>query len=201
MSMPAESSPNVAETRLFNAVKVELDGRFMLPSGAEHACKIVEMSTGEMIFVTPVAPKLTEKIIVYISELGRFEGVVVRREPDGFAISLRLTELKHRKLAEQLVWFANRDLLELPESRRHRRIVPMMQRVVVHLNNGKERIGKINDLSATSVNVDVIATVLVGSQVVLGSRAATVTRVFEGGFVADFAEPFIEGELDETTRL
>lgn len=187
--------------RLHNAVEVDLEGRFMLACGAEHPCRIVEMSTGEMVFSTPVRPKLNEKIIAYLVELGRFEGEVTRFHDEGFAIGLKLTTLKHRRLAEQLVWFANRDVLDLPENRRHKRIVPMLQWTIVRLSNGKERTAKINDVSLSGVSVEVNARPLAGSRVVVGSKAAKVIRIIEGGFVAEFEEPFAEGELDERTRL
>lgn len=135
----------------------------MLASGAEHPCRIVAMSTGEMLFSTPVRPRLGEKVIVYIAELGRFEGGVSRHEGEGFAIGLKLTEMKHRKLAEQLVWFANRDVLDLPENRRHKRIVPMLQWTIVRLSNGKEKTAKINDISLSGVSVEVNARPLVGA--------------------------------------
>lgn len=173
----------------------------MLQTGAEHPCRIVEMSTGEMNFATTVRPPPGERIIVYISELGRFEGDVERHEENGFVIGLKLTETKHRKLAEQLVWFANREAFDLPENRRHKRIVPMMQWTILRLSNGREHMAKINDLSLSGVNIEANARVMVGSQVVIGARPAKVTRVFDGGFVAEFVEPFTEGELDETTRL
>lgn len=201
MSLQAEFRPSKTKERLHNSVEVDLEGRFMLQTGAEHPCRIVEMSTGEMNFATTVRPPPGERIIVYISELGRFEGDVERHEENGFVIGLKLTETKHRKLAEQLVWFANREAFDLPENRRHKRIVPMMQWTILRLSNGREHMAKINDLSLSGVNIEANARVMVGSQVVIGARPAKVMRVFDGGFVAEFVEPFAEGELDETTRL
>ncbi|MCC3245263.1 PilZ domain-containing protein [Methylocystis sp. WRRC1] len=201
MSLQSDFGPGAARERIHNSVEVDLEGRFMLASGAEHPCRIVAMSTGEMLFSTPVRPRLGEKVIVYIAELGRFEGGVSRHEGEGFAIGLKLTEMKHRKLAEQLVWFANRDVLDLPENRRHKRIVPMLQWTIVRLSNGKEKTAKINDISLSGVSVEVNARPLVGGRVMVGSKAAKVVRLVDGGFVAEFEEPFAEGELDERIRL
>lgn len=201
MSLQAEFRPSKIKERVHSSVEVDLEARFMLPTGAEHSCRIVEMSTGVMRFATDVRPTISERIIVYISELGRFEGDVERHEEIGFAISLKLTEMKHRKLAEQLVWFANREAFDLPENRRHRRFVPMMQWTILRLSNGREHMAKINDLSLSGVNIEANARVMVGSQVTIGARAAKVARVFDGGFVAEFNEPFAEGALDETSRL
>lgn len=192
--------------RLHSAVRVDLEGRFMLPNKEEHPCRVVEMSTGAILISCEVAPKLGHQVIVYIAELGRFEGTVDGIEPPVFSISMALTPLKHTKLAEQLVWFANRDALDLPENRRHKRFVPLTQLTTVRLANGKERMARINDISASGVNVEINITVskltiLVGSHVFVGQRPATVLRIFDGGFVARFDEEFEEGAIDESVTL
>ena len=178
----------------------------MLPSKNEYPCQIVEMSSAEMLCSTPIKPELGAMVIVYVVELGRFEGIVERHEPTGFTISMNMPESKHKKLAEQLVWYANREVLDLPESRRHKRFVPLMQWTTVRLANGKERMARINDISSSGVNIEanvsvVKTTLLVGGHVVIGTKTATILRVFQGGFVAQFDEPFPEGGLDETIRL
>ncbi len=196
---------NVSE-RLHNTVRVDLEGRFMLPSKEEHPCRVLEMSTGEMLISATTMPKLDQQVIVYISELGRFEGNVERHEAAGFAVAMALSSLKHHKLAEQLVWFANRGALDLSDNRRHKRFVPLMQLTTVRLANGKERMARINDISASGVSVEINLsvsklTILVGSHLVIGSREATVIRVFDGGLVAKFDKAFDEATIDETITL
>jgi len=193
--------------RLHNSVRVDLDGRFMLPSKVEHRCKVVSMSTGAMLISSDATPKLGDQVIVYIAELGRFEGKVEGHEEGRFTLGMTLTALKHKKLAEQLVWFANRDTLDLPDNRRHKRFVPLTQLTTVRFANGKECVARINDISASGVNVEVNlsvnakVTILVGSSVFVGSKKAAVVRMFEGGFVAKFDEIFEEGAIDETVVL
>ena len=192
--------------RLFNPVTVSLAGRFMVSSKAEYDCRVVEMSTGEMSFESEVRPPIGDIVVVYVVELGRFEGEVDRHDDAGFTMKMSLPELKHKKLAEQLVWFSNREALELPESRRHKRIVPMMQWTTVKLNSGKEKMAKINDISISGVSVEanisvMNVTLIVGGRVMVGSRQATVLRVFKDGFVATFDNFLEEGEFDETIRL
>lgn len=187
-------------------VRLNLDGRFMRPSKEEFPCRISEMSTGDMVLSTEVDLPLGEMLVIYIPELGRFEGILDRREEEAFVLSMSLTQAKHKKLAEQLVWFGNREMFDLPESRRSRRIVPLLQWTTVRLANGTERMAKINDISSSGINVEVSVTVqkarlLVGSRVTVGSKAAKVLRIFEGGFVATFEEPIPPEEFNETIRL
>ncbi len=201
--MPTQSQLKLKTVELnrYPTVKVELQGRFMLPSRTEHECSVIEMSTREIRISAPVEPEIGEKIIIYIAELGRFEGGVVRQEPAGFAIGMSLPKAKHVKLAEQLTWYGNREAWDLPDNRRYERIVPFMRRTPLHLSDGKEVIVKINDISIGGVNIETNFKLPQGAKVTLGAKSATVLRVFDGGFVAKFDDPFAEGELNEFTKL
>ncbi|WP_457795513.1 PilZ domain-containing protein [Methylocystis sp. S23] len=182
-------------------VRVDLEASLLLPGGREHACRIVEASTGEMAFATPLEPRYGDHVVVYVSELGRLEGDVERQTESGFAITLDLPERRRRRLAGQLIWFANRENCALSEARRHKRFVPRMPWTYVRMPDGKERVVQINDVSLTGVSVDAADKVAVGDRLAFGVKAAVVRRVFKGGFVAEFEEPFAEGEISETTRL
>jgi hypothetical protein len=193
--------------RVYCLTRIDLDGRFMLPSKEEHSCTVLEMSTGQMRVSSDAKPALGEQVIVYIAELGRFEGKVERHEEGGFAVCMKLTDTKSKKLAQQLAWFANRDTLHLEDNRRHKRIVPLNQLTTVRFSNGKEHIARINDISASGVSVEVNlslaakVTVLAGSSVFIGKKAAKVSRIFDGGFAARFDETFEADSIDETVVL
>lgn len=207
MSLRFGSGPGEDAKRLHSTVRVDLEARFMLPSKEEHNCRVLEMSTGGMSISSAASPRPGDQIIIYIAELGRFEARVEAPADSGFSVSMSLTPHKHKKLAEQLVWYANRDALDLPENRRHKRFVPLNHLTTVRFMNGRECMARINDISASGVNVEINlsvnskVTILVGGSVVVGSKKTTVIRVFEGGFVAKFDEIFEEGEIDETITL
>ena len=188
-------------THTSSAVRVNLRGRYMSASLGEHPCEVVEMSTEEMFLATDAEPRIGEKVVVYVTELGRFEGEVVRKTPTGFAIGMALPKLKHQKLAEQLVWYGNRDSLNLPENRSIDRVAPLMQRAVLSLSNGKERIVKINDISLTGASIETNVILVQGRRVVVGKTPMVVARVFEGGFFGEFLTPLTPDELNEFTKL
>jgi len=168
--------------------RVDLEGRFMVKSREEFPCRIVEISTREILFSSAVKPDLDEKIIVYLAELGRFEGVVDRHEATGFGVKMNLSQTKHNRLAEQLAQFANRGSQERVDSRRHKRMAPMRQLTMVRLSDGTERFGKIKDISTVGVAIEINVDLSIGTRVLVDSRAATVKRLFEGGFFAEFGE-------------
>ena len=191
---------DVREHRRFQRVPVTLFGRYMLESRREYPCQAVEMSPGDMTLFAPVKAQIGERVVVYLDEIGRFAGVVIRQTDGGFALTMKLPPLKRDKLADQLTWFANRHAFSLPEDRRHDRIVPLMQRTLLRLPDGQEIIAKIKDISLSGVGIDTEARPYIGSHVVIGTTPATVVRHFQGGIGAEFSKPFSPGDIDESTR-
>lgn len=189
------------ETNRFQRVAVSLFGRYMLESREEYPCQTVQMSPGDMVLFGPAKPTLGERVVVYLDELGRFAGQAERMTSAGFTISLSLPPLKRDRLADQLVWFANRHAMGLVEDRRHERIVPIMRRAVLRLPDQQEAIVKIKDISISGVGLETDLRPPVGATVVIGSTPAVVVREFEGGFACEFPNPFPPGAIDESTRL
>jgi len=189
------------ESRRFQRVAVALFGRYMLESKQEYPCQTVEMSPGDLQLCAPVKPAVGEKVVVYLDELGRFAGDATRITESGFTMKLALPAPKRDRLADQLVWFANRNVIGLPEDRRHERIVPMMRRAVLRLEDGAEVIVKIKDVSISGVGLETENRPGVGSTVTVGATPAVVVRHFEGGFACEFPTPFPPGAIDESTRL
>jgi hypothetical protein len=201
MTLPLQTLIDQVEGRRFQRVPVSLFGRYMLESKMEYPCQTIEMSPGDMLLFAPVKASIGEKVIVYLDELGRFAGTAERIVPTGFAITMNLPPLKRDKLADQLTWFATRNTIGLPEDRRHERIVPLMSRAIMRLEDKREFIVKILDISVSGVGVATDTIPSLGAQVVLGSTPATVVRHFPGGFAAEFSKPFAPGAIDELTRL
>src|ERR1700754_2970634 len=127
MPLPQRKSlllPLSEERRRFQRVKVNLLGRYMLSDRREFPCQVTDMSPGGMAVIAPVIGQTEERVIAYIDHLGRLEGLIARSFQNGFAMTVSATKRKRDKLAAQLTWLANRDILGLPEDRRHGRITP-----------------------------------------------------------------------------
>src|SRR5437016_6962838 len=135
------------EQRRFQRVRVNLLGRYMLSDRREYPCQVQDMSPGGMALVAPVSGKPGERVVAYVDHLGRLEGTVVRVYPDGFAMTIAATSRKRDKLAAQLTWITNRDILGLPEDRRHERIVPKNPSTTMVMPNGLSVSCRIIDMS------------------------------------------------------
>src|SRR5690606_38948835 len=116
--------PLAEERRRFQRVKVHLLGRYMLPDRREYPCQVVNMSPGGLALLGQGIGRTGDRVIAYLDHVGRVEGKIVRMIDNGFAMTVSATPRKRDKLASQLTWLANRDILNLPEDRRHERVVP-----------------------------------------------------------------------------
>jgi hypothetical protein len=167
-------------------VRVNLLGRYMLADRREYPCQVINMSPGGMAVIAPVAGNVGERVIAYVDHLGRLEGVVARHFTNGFAMTISATPRKRDKLAAQLTWLANRHILNLPEDRRHGRIVPRNPSARLIMPNGVNIGVMLIDISNSGAAVRTVERPEVGSLVTIGKVAGRVVRHLEDGFAVEF---------------
>src|SRR6187431_3252057 len=160
--------PSAEERRRFQRVKVHLLGRYMLPDRREFPCQIINMSPGGLALLAPGIGNVGDRVIAYLDHIGRVEGKITRIIDNGFAMTVGATPRKRDKLAAQLTWLANRQILNLPEDRRHDRIVPRNPSAVLTLEDGSKVPCRIIDLSLSGAAISAAKKPDVGSAVVLG---------------------------------
>ena len=186
----AERIPSVRalsdERRRFQRVRVNLLGRYMLADRREFPCQVVNMSPGGMALIAPVAGAPGERIIAYVDHLGRLEGHIARTFQNGFAMTIAATARKRDKLAAQLTWLANRQILGLPEDRRHGRIVPRNPSGRLIMPNGVNISCRIIDVSQSGAAVATDQRPPVGALITLGKVQGRVVRHLEDGFALEF---------------
>jgi len=191
MAMPLTKTrilPLAEERRRHQRVKVNLLGRYMLADRREFPCQVVDMSPGGMAVVAPVAGAPGERIIAYVDHLGRLEGQIARLIDNGFAMTISASARKRDKLAAQLTWLANRQILNLPEDRRHGRFTPRNPVTRLILPNGVNVTCRVIDLSASGAAISIAPDLLpaVGSAVTIGKTTGRVVRHIENGFAVEF---------------
>lgn len=189
------------ERRRTQRVKVMLLGRFMRQDKMEFACQTIDMSPGSAAFFSPVKPGLGERVIAYLDQIGRVEGIVTRHFETGFAIQMTVPALKREKLANQLTWLANRLDLGMKEDRLHERIVPSSTRTTLKLPDGREYYVKLIDISISGAAMTLDAGIPMGTRVDVGSTPAKVVRVFDTGIAVEFLRPFPQEGFGTNTRL
>jgi hypothetical protein len=200
----ANVRPQGRERRWFQRVRVNLLGRFILPDRREFPCQVQDMSPGGVALVAPVSGRVGERVIVYVDQLGRLEGTIARINATGFALTFAATPRKRDKLAAQLTWLANRCLLNLPQERKHERVVPRKAHATLVLPAGSSVSCQVVQLSQSGAAVRSHVKPPVDSMVRLGNIEGRVVRISDDGFAVEFVtlldpESF-EEEVTDTQR-
>jgi len=195
------TQPRNAERRRHQRVKLRLPGQFMREDRQEFNCVTLDISPGGIAFSSESQGAVGEKIIAYLNQIGRVQGVVMRHLPGGFAISMKLPPLKREKFADQLTWLANRQALGMPEDRRHERIVPRIPHTTLILPNGREFIARMIDVSISGAALSVAVDLPIGTPVTVGLTRAQVVRSFPNGIAVEFLRPFASDEFSADIRL
>lgn len=180
--------PLAQERRRHQRVKVNLLGRYMLSDRREFPCQVINMSPGGMALIAPVVGEPGERVIAYVDHLGRLEGKIARIIDNGFAMTIAATLRKRDKLAAQLTWLANRNILNLPEDRRHGRFVPRNPMARLILPNGNNVACRVIDLSQSGAAIAISAELCppVGAAVTIGKALGRVVRHIDDGFAVEF---------------
>jgi hypothetical protein len=189
------------DRRRHQRVSVELMGRYMLESRREYPCHTVDISPGGLALIAPVPGTLGERVVVYLDQLGRVEGAVIRLLPNGFAMSFSATIRKRDKLAAQLTWLANRQILGLPEDRRHERLQPRNPRTIITLDSGVQSVARLIDVSTSGAGVSTDLKLSVGQRIVVGRLPAKIIRAFDGGIAVEFGRILTGPEIDSDVSV
>ena len=184
--MPSPSQPRAVEGR-FQRVKVSILGRYMLADRREFPCQVLEMSPGDAVVIAPVPGIEGERIIAYLDHMGRIEGTILKQVDGGFLMDIAATARKRDKMAAQLTWLANKDVLNLPEDRRHERVVPDLRHSTVVLDDGRRYNCKIIDISLSGAAIELDVRPAMGTPITLGRMRARVVRHFQNGVAVEFA--------------
>lgn len=184
MFTPSQSKPSEGR---FQRVKVSILGRYMLADRREFPCQVLEMSPGDAVVIAPVAGIEGERIIAYLDHIGRVEGTILKQVDGGFLMDIAATARKRDKMAAQLTWLANKDVLNLPEDRRHERVVPDLRHSTVVLDDGRRYNCKIIDISLSGAAIELDVRPAMGTPITLGRMRARVVRHFQNGVAVEFA--------------
>jgi hypothetical protein len=200
MNLKLRVAQKPIEQRRHQRVKVTVLGRYMLADKREYPCQTLDMSVGGVSLFAPVRGALGERVIVYLDQLGRIEGLIARHTKNGFALSMSLPLMKREKLAEQLTWLVNRDALGMEEDRRHDRVTPRATRTILRLADGQAHPVKLIDISLSGAALATEVQPALGSTVTVGQTSGTVVRHFMGGIAVEFFRPIpVEGFNENVT--
>lgn len=153
----------------------------------EFPCQVVSMSPGGAHVIASVSARLGDRVVAYVDHIGRLEGICVRVDDSGFAMSIDASLRKRDKIADQLTWLINRHMLGLPEDRRHPRVTPANPFVTVTTPDGEKVPMRVIDISLSGAAIHGAARVEPGDVVQVSRTMGRVVRRVERGFAVEFS--------------
>lgn len=185
---PAPSiSVDMIERRRHARIDLPLKARFLGANGEERPCVVTNASAGGAMLRATAPPREGEDVVLYIDEVGRFEGRVIRSIGNEFAVDYRGRRSKSKRTADALtVMLHNRD------AGPDRRAAPRIKteaRAVVRLENGDMQPCSILDISLTGASIEIDPRPPLGAALTLGKMNAKVVRRHEKGVGVVFSGP------------
>jgi len=168
------------DRRRSRRTRLNLRGRCLLSDGAEHPCQTIDVSTSGLAIGAYVVPELGERVVAYIDELGRFEGVVTRRGDGWFAIEATISRSRIDRLAQKLAELSG-------ESGDFSGAQAQVRTVELRTEFGQSFVVRLAEENRLGARVIANFQLLPGARVTLDRRPAIVARETAGGFSVDYA--------------
>ena len=175
-----------AERRRFRRVRVDLPGRLFIPADSHEArCTITDLSPGGAAIACETVPEAGAVVILYVDNFGRFEGTVVRRDAAGFGVAFVCTPSKRERVAEQLILFLNKTLVDDSVLRRRER---SSQKGFARFTRADGQIVQceVMDISVGGVSLKTDVKPPLGEFVLIAQIAGRVARHHEDGIGIQF---------------
>ncbi len=158
----------------------------MLADRREYPCVVIDVAEGGVALSGPQSAAVGEPVIVYIDQLGRVQGDVVRSIGEGFAIALTGTTAALQRYASRLSSIRVADLGSPSEKRREVRVDAAELTTLIPLPGG--HICEIVDMSLSGADLKVDPRPAVGEVLELGQLRARVVRHSEQGVGVEFED-------------
>ncbi len=175
-----------AERRRFRRVRVDLPGRLFIPSSnIEARCTVIDLSPGGAAIGCETVPDSGTPVILYVDNFGRFEGTVARRDAEGFGVAFACTSSKRERIAEQLILFLNKTLVDETVLRRHER---SSQKGFAKFTRADGQIVQceVMDISVGGVSLKTDVKPPIGEFVLIAQIAGRVARHHDDGIGIQF---------------
>jgi PilZ domain-containing protein len=189
------------ERRRFRRVNVTVTGRLYIPATQEEAiCTVKDISPGDAQLLCELKQEPKGRAVIYLDQLGRFEGPIVRAKNGGFVMTFSCSLQKREKLADLLTLEMNRHMLSEADLRRYDRVEAAAGSFTHFTRSTGEQIRcEVLDLSLTGVSVRTELRPPVGEHILIGHRAGRVARHHADGIGIEFLGLSPNSELIQET--
>jgi hypothetical protein len=186
------------DRRRHDRVELSLPGRYMLRDRHEYPCATIDVSPMGVAIRGIERGSIGERIVAYISHIGRIEGSIARHFDKCFAFQVHAPASKREQLAGRIARLIQRKPLVGPENRRYERIVPFYDEALLRTPDGRDHAATLIDVSTQGAALTLEVAPPIDAPVLLGNMPARVIRHFEGGVALAFDE---ERALDSCAQM
>ena len=177
---PADCQPDDrVDRRKHRRAQLPLKGRFLNDLGQEHRCIVVDVSAGGAFIRTKNPPAFGKRVVLYVDQLGRFEGLVTRSDVNSFAIHYEKGRQKSAQIADKITEVLHKG--RRSADRRKESRVRQDKPTLVHFEDGRTEECAILDISLTGASVEISPRPPLGMRLILGRMTAKVIRRHETG--------------------
>ncbi len=196
-SQPSTPGPTPAqsedERRRYRRVDLTIKARVLKANGEEEPCLVVNISAGGALLKAVNPPAAGENVVLYIDEVGRHEGQVIRSAKHFFAVDYRGRRAKTKRTADNLTHTLNNRQMKL--DRRNSPRIRQDQPTVLTLESGESIACEILDISLTGASIAIDPRPELGVKVTVGRMVGKVVRRHEKGVGIVFIGP--AGKMEE----
>lgn len=186
-------------------VKARIPGNYMLDNKREYSCTITDISSFVVTLEAEVKPELDDHVVLYLRDIGRVEGHVVRVCTRDFVLAMEMSKAKRTRIEYHLRFIANRHSLGPVPGRKDHRILPLHTLCIVKTIKGEEHVVRLVDVSISGTAFifqgNALRNLLVGSYVDVGSHSGRIIRKVDNGVSVEFDCPIDASEFDESIVL
>ena len=168
-----------ADRRKHQRAPLPLKARFLCDAGEERRGVVIDISAGGAFVRTKRPPAFGKKVVLYIEQLGRFEGIVTRSEANSFAIHYEKGRDKSAQTADNLTEVLNKG--RRAKDRRREARESHDKPALVHFEDGRTEECAILDISLTGASVEINPRPPLGMRLILGRMTAKVIRRHDTG--------------------
>lgn len=178
------------ERRCYPRFSVALTGVCSVAGSSDVACVIYDLSLGGAAVRCDGTAAVGDRVILSMPLVGLLEGRIVRTMHNAFAVAFEGRGAQRGKRIGDYLAFIILSAEEPDrEDRVHQRLVPLQRIVAITRADGRSHMARIIDASRSGIALTTTVAVSVGELIVVGSTAAEIVRIFDGGLAARFKVP------------
>ena len=164
------------EKRLHTRVTLDVAGRYMLSNGEEFSCQTIDLSPGGVSLRVAKNGRPGDRVVIYLREIGRLEGRIVRREPGRLGVEIIASPYRRERIAERIHSLLKTMAGQAEERRVAGRDAVDPSQTLLRTEDGQEFPAELLELSLFGARIKVGANPPVGARVMLGEKKAIVAR-------------------------